>query len=154
MQTHVESNPNAVLFVFPIFLVAFWCTISFLNGRIGGWAALANRFRLTFPFPGQTWSWKSARMRWGANYNQCLTIGADPTGLFLSVLFFYRVGHPPLFLPWSEISIPRRRRILFFKYVEFRLGREEQIPFLIRENLADQIRAAAASNWPAEAVSH
>jgi hypothetical protein len=60
MQTHVESNPNAVLFVFPIFLVAFWCTISFLTGRISGWAALANRFRLTFPFPSQTWSWKSA----------------------------------------------------------------------------------------------
>ena len=93
-------------------------------------------------------------MRWGTNYKHCLTVGADPTGLFLSVLFFYRVGHPPLFLPWSELSIRRRRRILFFKYVEFRLGREEQIPFLIREDFADQIRAGAASNWPAEAVSY
>jgi hypothetical protein len=37
---------------------------------------------------------------------------------------------------------------MFIECVELRLGREEQIPFLIRAGLADQIRPAAASSWP------
>ena len=87
-------------------------------------------------------------MRWGANYNNCLTIGADPGGLYLSLLVFFRIGHPPLFIPWTEISLGGRRKIMFIECVEFKLGREEQIPFLIRTALADQIRSAAAPNWP------
>ncbi len=88
-------------------------------------------------------------MRWGANYNNCLIIGADPTGLYLSTLFFRRIGHPPLFIPWPEISLRGRRKILFVEFVEFRLGREERIPFSIRAGLADKIRPAAATSWPA-----
>ncbi len=89
-------------------------------------------------------------MRWGANYNNCLTIGADPSGLYLTLLFLFRIGHPPLFIPWSEISFRNRRTILFFEFVELSLGREEQIPFLIRTFLGNQIQAAAGSSWPVE----
>ena len=92
-------------------------------------------------------------MRWGANYKSCLTIGADPAGLHLSPLFFFRIGHPPLFIPWTEIVFRSRRKILFIEFVELELGREEQIPFMIRAGLADQIRPAAASSWPVEVVS-
>jgi len=87
-------------------------------------------------------------MRWGANYKSCLTIGADSAGLYLSPLFFFRIGHPPLCIPWTEISFRGRRKILFIEFVELEFGREEQIPFLIRAGLADQIRSAAASSWP------
>ncbi len=92
-------------------------------------------------------------MRWGANYNNCLTIGVDTAGLYLSPLFFFRIGHPPLFIPWTEISLRGRRKILFIEFVELKLGREERIPFLIRASLAEQIRSAAGFSWPVEAVS-
>ncbi len=92
-------------------------------------------------------------MRWGTNYNNCLVIAADPTGLYLATVFFFRIGHPPLFIPWTEISFLSRRKILFVEFVEFRLGREEQVPLLIRAGLADQIRAAAASSWPVQVHS-
>jgi hypothetical protein len=42
---------------------------------------------------------------------------------------------------------------MFIECVELTLGREEQIPFLIRASLADQIRSAAGFNWPVEGVS-
>jgi hypothetical protein len=118
VHTHSEINPAAFAFIFPIFFVALWCAIGFLSSKLTGWAVLAQRFRSTYPFAGQIWRWKSARMRRGANYNNCLTIGADPIGLYLSMVFFFRVGHPPLFLPWSEISVRGRRKILFLKFVE------------------------------------
>jgi len=153
MQTYFNGHPAAIAFVFPVFFVALWCMITFLISQVSGWAALARRFRLTSPFTGQTWAWKRARMRWGTNYNNCLTIGSDPMGLYLSMMFPFRLAHPPLLLPWQEVSVRRRRSILFFKYVELSLGREEQIPLLIRENLAEQIRQAAGSSWPVEGVS-
>jgi hypothetical protein len=92
-------------------------------------------------------------MRWASHYGNCLTIGADTTGLMLSVLFPYRPGHPPLFIPWGEISLASRRDFLFIRRVKLLLGREEQIPFVIGGGLAEQIQAAAGANWPIESVT-
>jgi hypothetical protein len=137
VQTHIAPNPAIPILIFLVFFVAMWCLTSLLTGKLSGWAILSRRFSSTLPFPSQTWSWKSACMRWGANYKNCLTIGADPAGLYLSSLFFFRIGHPALFIPWTEISLRGRRKILFIEFVELELGREEKIPFLIRAGFAD-----------------
>jgi hypothetical protein len=153
MHAYLHSHPAAPTLIFPLFFVAFGCMVPLLICRLSGWATLARRFRATIPFTGQTLSWKSARMRWGAGYNNCLTIGADPAGLSLSMAFLFRLGHPPLFLPWHEVSIRRRFKLLFGKFVEFRLGGEEQIPFAIDAKLAERLQSAAGINWPAEPKS-
>jgi hypothetical protein len=148
VQTHIAINPAVPIFIFLIFFVTLWCVTSLFTGRLSGWAVLGRHFASTLPFPSQSWRWKSARMRWGANYKNCLSIGADAAGLYLSSLLFFRIGHPALFIPWSEISFRGRRRILFVEFVELEMGREEKIPFMIRASLADQIRSAAATGWP------
>jgi hypothetical protein len=153
VQTRIDTVPAFPITIFLAFFAAFWCATSLLTGKMSGWAALGRRFSSTLPFPSQTWRWQSARMRWGANYKSCLTIGADPAGIYLSPLFFFRIGHPPLFIPWMEISNHGRRKILFIEVVDLELGREEHIPFMIRGRLADQIRSAAASGWPVQALS-
>jgi hypothetical protein len=153
VQTHFAVNPAIPILIFLVLFVALWCVIGLLTGKLSGWAILGRRFGSTLPFPSQSWRWKSARMRWGANYNNCLAVGADSAGLCLEPLFFFRIGHLPLFIPWAEISFRARRRIMFIECVELTLGREEQIPFLIRASLADQIRSAAGFNWPVEGVS-
>jgi hypothetical protein len=43
-------------------------------------------------------------MRWLANYNNVLTIGACQQGLYLASMFLFRFMHPPLLVPWSEIK--------------------------------------------------
>lgn len=108
---------------------------------------------MTSSFLGQTSSLQSARMRWGTNYGSCLTVGADAAGLYLAVMLIFRVGHPSLLFPWHEVSVRRRWKVVFFRYVELTLGREEQIPFRISGRLADRIQAAAGANWPVEAVT-
>jgi len=149
MQRFLDSYPFVPLLIFPF----FWCAVLWLIGQLSGWSLLAQKFRLTSSFPGECWSWQSARMRWGANYGSCLTAGADATGLYLRVMIFFRAGHPPLLLPWHEISVRKRGKTVFFRYVELSLGREEQIAFRISGRLADRIQAAAGTNWPVEAVS-
>jgi hypothetical protein len=153
VQTHTIIDPSALALLPFVAFAGLWCLVSFLVGKLSGWSTLERRFVSSFPFPGQTWKWKSARLRRGTNYNRCLTIGADPTGLYLATVFFFRIGHTPLFIPWTEISFHGRRKILWIEFAEFRLGREEQVPFLIRASLADQIQAAAASSWPVEVIS-
>jgi hypothetical protein len=138
--------------IFPAVLILTGI-LPFLVAQMSGWAALGRRFRAAAAFPGETWGLQSARMRWGINYNNCLIVGADPTGLYLCMMFIFRLGMPPLLLPWQEITVERRWKGLFFHYVELRLGQDEQIPFRIRESLADKIKAAAGPNWPVETIS-
>lgn len=152
MQNYISHHPLVLVPFLPFLFAAFWCSIVFVISRISGWSLLARRFRLEFPFTATTWRWQSARMRWLANYNNCLTVGSDPSGLCLSPFFLFRTGHPPLLVPWPEISIYRRRKVVFVTLVELRLGREEQIPFTITETLAERLRGAAGAGWPSEPI--
>jgi hypothetical protein len=149
LQDLLDKYPLAFI---PLF-VLFWCGILFLIAVLTGWATLAKRFRMTSTFTGPTWGFQSARMRWSSHYGSCLNVGADATGLKLSVLFLFRPGHPPLFLPWSEVSVAQRQSFLFIRRVRLLLGREEQMPFVISGGLADRIQAAAGASWPVEAVN-
>ena len=55
-------------------------------------------------------------MRWLANYNNVLTLGASQEGLYLAAMPFFRFMHPPLLVPWSNIKV-RRSKGLFFEYI-------------------------------------
>jgi hypothetical protein len=135
--------------VFPIFFVSMWVLVGYWVALVGGWRLLAKRFRLQGTFTGQRWTMQSARMRWLTQYNNVLTVGADTSGLFMVPFVLFRAWHPPLFVPWSEITGIRETRLLFIKFVEMRIGRVEEIPFRIRASLAAKIQAAAGSEWSA-----
>ncbi len=142
---------------FPLFfalagIVGLWVVVLIVISHLGGWASLAEQYRGLEPFAGSSWSFQSGQFRWLANYNNCLTIGADPRGLFLSVFPLFRVAHPPLFVPWREISVSRKR-IFWVNQVKFLLGNELKIPLTIRESLAQKLQTAAGSSWPAKSDS-
>ena len=44
--------------------------------------------------------------------------------------------------------LPPKNQLYFFKVVELRLGRSEEIPFPIKATLAAKIEAAAGPAWP------
>jgi len=115
---------------------------------MGGWSALAARYRSEGDFSGPTWNFQCGQFRWWASYNNCLTVGADPRGLFLWVFLLIRVAHPPLFIPWQDISVSRAE-VLWLRQVRFHLGQELQIPLTIGDKLAQELRSAAGSSWPA-----
>ena len=135
--------------VFPFFFVGMWILAGYQIALTSGWRLLAKRFGFQGKFLGQKWTMQSARMRWLTNYNNVLTVGADNTGFFIVPLFLFRAWHPPLFVPWAEITAEPKTLLFFLKYVELRLGREEEIPFTIRASLAAKIEAAAGPGWPA-----
>jgi hypothetical protein len=143
--TGTSHVPLFVILLVPI----LWIVVGLVNSHLSGWASLAEHYRCDEGFSGDRLRFRSAAMRYGSHYGNCLTMGANPQGLFLSMSVPFLVGHPPLFIPWSEITV-RRGRFLWSKYVELRLGRELGIAFRISEGLASKLAALAGGAWPEE----
>ena len=74
-------------------------------------------------------------MRFWSHYSNVIRMTAADDALFLSVLFLFRVGHPPLRIPWKEIEISQTRRF-FRNYVVLTLGEQQRIPMRISLRMA------------------
>ena len=132
---------------FPVLFVPMWVLVCLLVARIGGWSLLAEIYRSSEPFEGSKWRFQSAQMRWWMNYNNCLTVGTNSRGLYLATFLLFRPGHPPLFVPWTDVSVNRRPGILF-TYWDFRFRRAPDLSFRINDRLKERIAGAAGRSWP------
>lgn len=138
---------------FLLFFLALWFGISFLLSVFGGWRQLSKHYRSTGLFKGQRFYFQSAAMRLRASYNSVLTFGINIEGLYLSVLFPFRIGHPPLFVPWEDISCTEKPG-RFFGGFELHFAKCPTIPFLISRRLMEKVAEALRDlNRPAGANS-
>ena len=156
----MQSQPPAwINWIFnhpPFFVLLFagmWVFNCYLLGMISGWVVLSKRFRLKDSFYGESWPFRSARMRYYLHYGNCLSVGADESGLYLAVFQIFRIGHPPLLIPWAEVTVISGERGLIFKKRELRLGHEESIPLRISASLVETLRQSAGRAWPLESVA-
>ena len=149
LQRLISQHPSVFVLIFPIYFLTLWFLVGAIISFVGGWFSLAKVYRTEAPFHGAKWSMQSGQMRWLANYNNVLTMGASPQGLYLASTLFIRFMHPPLLIPWSEIKLQRRKGWIF-EYVIFTLGHESPIPLRIRGKLAANLREAAGNYWPIE----
>ena len=147
MQAWIDKH--TVLFVLgdiAFVLLAVSTTISYT----GGWHSLSRRFRFRGKFQGQRWRCQNIQMRGIAGYHNCITLGVSPQGLYLAVsLPLFRIAHPPLLIPWDEISLTHGK-LFFVKTEKLQVGRESPVPVWIRVGLADKLKTAAGSKWPIE----
>ncbi|MBM4305898.1 MAG: hypothetical protein FJ115_07405 [Deltaproteobacteria bacterium] len=140
-----SSRPEYVFIV----IIGFLAVLFFLIGRISGWSTLANFYRFSGGFIGQQWRFQSAQLRWYIGYNNCLTIGANESGLFLSVFFLLRIGHPSLFIPWGDVNVTMKKGT-WGKYAELRFRQAPAIPFRMSGKLSEKIAGVAGRMWPGE----
>lgn len=124
---------------FLLFFLAVWISITLLMSIIGGWRLLSKAYRADFSFDGKKLKMKSGGMRWGTNYGACLTIGANREGLYLAVFPIFRIGHPPLFVPWNDISTEDRKQPIFFPTVKFIFRKCPNVHLVFSKKLADRI---------------
>lgn len=118
-----HTEPPALVFaLFPFIFIGGWCLVMLLLSRMGGWSRLAERFPGRDRQPsGRRFSGQSGRAGL-VNYNGCLTIHTSAEGLHLAVWPIFRLGHPPLFIPWDEIHHTKLKRFLWFRWVAFEVG--------------------------------
>ena len=124
----------------PFAFVAFWCTIVFLIGRLGGWSRLAAHYAHEGHFSGERWSLQSARLGW-SGYSGVLTMGANGEGIYIAPIFPFRPGHPPLFVPWRDISVSKES-FVFTSYV-FRFAHVPGLKFKVYAGLGERLKKAA-----------
>ncbi|HPJ71373.1 MAG TPA: hypothetical protein PK636_01670, partial [bacterium] len=106
MDHHVVTGAAGVpgwFAAYPLILVGAWCAALKIISRLSGWSALAETFGFPGMFEGKVYRFQSARMG-PVNLNLALNLGADESGLYLVPVFFFRLFHPPLLIPWSEIE--------------------------------------------------
>jgi hypothetical protein len=148
MQAWVDRHP--ILFVLSDVLFLYF-SVSLVVSWWSGWAVLARHFRFRGKFIGSRWRCQSGNMRWFCGYSNCLTVGANSEGLYLSTLPFFPLFHPPLFIPWTEVSFVRKD-VFFIAGVRFGLGRETSTPLWVRGRLADRLKGAAGLSYPVETL--
>jgi hypothetical protein len=105
-----EVLPYLFLLVFPL----MWIGISLLLSQLGGWARLAKHFPDDPDAVGTNYRFRSGAIGM-ANYGSCLSLRVCERGLRLSVLFLFRIGHPPLFIPWEQFHSLNEKRFLLFR---------------------------------------
>ena len=126
-----------IMLIFPVVFIIFWVGISFLLAYLGGWARLAQYYEVRSPFAGQKWHMQSGRMGM-TNYKGCLTVGVNESGLYLAVLPIFRAGHPPLFIPWYDITTAPSKQF-FMSYLDFTFARVPSLRLRLPERFGNMV---------------
>jgi hypothetical protein len=116
-----------------------WCAICFFSALISGWLTLARQFksgsqpygdnRTAGPFLYRIY------MRIWTQYSWLIRLTAGADALYLSVFFPFRIGHPPLCIPWNEIQFSTTKRF-WLTYFVLTLGNKQRIPMRISRRMA------------------
>jgi hypothetical protein len=107
MSEPAETGLKVLLFAG---FAVFWVFIVRRVARTSGWRDLATSYRATAPFHGRRRYLQSGSVG-GVSHGGTLILGADADGLYMSVLAPFRFGHQPLYIPWSDVTVRREKRV-------------------------------------------
>ena len=95
-------------YVFASFIL-FWILISYLIALVSGWRKLAEYYKRPegMLLTGAKGMLTSLYLN-KSSYSKSVFIRVDDIGMHLSVIILFRFGHPPLFIPWSDIKIEEK----------------------------------------------
>ena len=118
-----------------------FATIPYVLAKIGGWAKLAQYYSWTGEPVAKEWRrWQSARFNL-CQYNNALSIGTSERGLFFKMIYVFKMGHPPLYIPWQDISTSDTTRF-FFPVTVFTVRKEPTVKVTLFGPIAKKILAA------------
>lgn len=142
MQSNSVDLFPGLLVLFLAIGVAGIGLISYSISLSSGWYSLSKRFRAQAEPYGETRSagplLYGVQMRYRVNYGSVIRLTSASDALYLSVLFLFRIGHPPLSIPWNEIKI-RRIEFLWFRFVALTLGDQERVCLRISKRMAAKL---------------
>ena len=118
----------------PFVFIAFWVVIVSILAQFG-WSTLARDYKTGPEFYGTDYGIVSARVNI-VNYKASLILKYNDEGIFLRPTIFFRIFHPPIFIPWNEISAVDEGQFLFAKYVKISVGSPKVASiFLSKKNI-------------------
>jgi len=91
-------------------------------------------------FDGERWGSKSASIG-SIDYRRCLTFGAAKDGLYIRPSWFFRLWHPPLFIPWTDVNVAHAQGWVF-RYLDLRFAYMPKIRVRVAERLGSLLLSA------------
>jgi len=124
---------------FGIFFVVMWVITSFIISKITGWSRLAEKYRTRRKPKSKLLL--AVQVHWGSTYmaGNIYTIGCNTEGMYLGVLFPFRVGHPPLLIPWHDIKTSKISGLIKSR-IQLNFGNNLSRPFEIYDKTAQKIK--------------
>jgi hypothetical protein len=125
-----------------LYIVLGWVGLLWLLSQIGGWAALAKKYRLTGPADNIDWKgWQFGFFNDWFGYKGCLWIAVGSEGIYLKTGpdILFRVGHPPLLIPWSAVQSVQPTKRLWRRLLKLTLN-DPQMSISLPEDLMQQAR--------------
>jgi hypothetical protein len=129
--------------VIPLVLFIGVPAIGFAAAAFGGWRALARHYATSEPFHGKRFWFRSAQFGLIA-YNSCFMPGTNAEGIYLALLLPFRIGHPPLLVPWQDVSCSKAHSFIISR-AELRFSKAPEVSIVISQKLADLLFAARDS---------
>lgn len=124
--------------------VLVWVGIFVSISHFGGWKRLANRYQAHLPFAGTCWNWQTIVLGDHSQYSNCMMVGVDQDGLYLVPHLLFRMAHPPLFIPWSDLEGAWRESLIFgnvIRYLDLRVAPEPDMVISLPQSLVERIQA-------------
>ncbi|GAB3524344.1 hypothetical protein [Emticicia fontis] len=94
-----------IIIAFPILFGGIWSGVCYMISAIGGWQSLSKKYEAPKDtFVDQKFTDENGRFGL-SNYKFTLTVGFSNAGIFFANNPFFRIGHPPLLIPWREVKL-------------------------------------------------
>jgi hypothetical protein len=138
LQALADQHPLKFVIGFVAYFCTLWLVVSFVLSFVSGW----HRLHASFPAsdrPLAKRSLTSGTFRYIVGYQNVLWLSSNREGLYLGILFLFRFGHPPIFVPWSEIEVRPEKKFLIFRMRTLILGREDQVPLTLKGKIVTRI---------------
>jgi len=146
MLSSTKGAPPPVWFIFAAFL-GTWVLVTFALSRFSGWVKLAGYYPADHPFDGPLIRFQAAQFRAATNYNGCLNFGGNYEGMYIVPMVPFKLFHPPLLIPWSEITARPVKVMRFWNFVELHFQRAPDIPVRIKAQLAQKLADASMGRF-------
>jgi hypothetical protein len=131
----------------------WWNFLIWVISRIGGWSQLARAYGFEGEFPaysqGKSLRSQSLLLMGLGSYRSAVEVGWDESALYLRTARFFRVGHKPLRLPWSDLKASSSKK-WFEKYVALTSNQVPAVPIHFRLKVAKRLAEKIGENWPKE----
>ena len=121
-------------------VVFIFILVPALSSRVGGWHDLAEGYATSASCRGTRLWCRPAQVGF-VRYGAVIQLGADTTGLYMSLLIPFRIAHPALFFPWHDISA-KKIRAVWGEWIELKFEKCPERGVAIRLEDASRLFAA------------
>lgn len=134
----------ALVIINLIFFFLIFISVPWITGNLTGWKNLSKTYAYLGPIPtSKIWRHCSVPNLTMRNF---LTVALNEQGMYFEMPMWFRNGNPPLFLPWSRISVIDSS-LFGKKTMKFSFQRSETT-FHFYSVQAEEFKMAAGSFWP------